>query len=433
MKKIFLYSILFTIIGLALFASSEIVYAVHVNGYYRSNGTYVNGYERTAPDSSPYNNYGYPGNYNPNTGKITGGNPDTYLNNYYNNSSGSTYSPSYSYPTIPTCPINSYYDGISSCKCNSGYVVSGGSCVSGNSVCYSQLGYSSSYDSLSNKCKCNYGYVIGTSGQCISTSSHCLNQLGSMSQYNSLTQKCECMSGYEFDGSSCVYKKTTYSYPSGYTASLNNCPINSYAVGTSCYCNAGYQSNSNKNGCELIPSTSIPVPLNGTSNTSSSFSPSSCVSSTSYPGYYFNGPYYYYDENCATRYIPPSPTTSNCYSSSFYRGSFFNGTNYYNDSNCTIPYNVITKTTPATQSQESVKSCDEGYTLSLHKTTCIKIPQNAHSADNGKDVWLCNDGYLEKGNFCVLKSLQSLTPTSSNNEAPKTEQKKSFWSKFKFW
>ena len=59
--------------------------AVHVNGYLRSNGTYVQGYERTAPDGNPYNNYGYPGNYNPNTGAITGGNPDTYLNNYYNN------------------------------------------------------------------------------------------------------------------------------------------------------------------------------------------------------------------------------------------------------------------------------------------------------------------------------------------------------------
>ncbi len=36
--------------------------AVHVNGYYRSNGTYVSGYERTAPDGIPYNNYSYPGN-----------------------------------------------------------------------------------------------------------------------------------------------------------------------------------------------------------------------------------------------------------------------------------------------------------------------------------------------------------------------------------
>lgn len=30
---------------------------VHVNGYYRENGTYVQPYERTAPDGNPYNNY----------------------------------------------------------------------------------------------------------------------------------------------------------------------------------------------------------------------------------------------------------------------------------------------------------------------------------------------------------------------------------------
>lgn len=46
---------------------------VHVDGYYRSNGTYVKPYERTAPDSTRTNNYNYPGNYNPNSGRVTGG------------------------------------------------------------------------------------------------------------------------------------------------------------------------------------------------------------------------------------------------------------------------------------------------------------------------------------------------------------------------
>jgi hypothetical protein len=31
----------------------------YVNGYTRSNGTYVDPYYRSAPDSSTYNNYGY--------------------------------------------------------------------------------------------------------------------------------------------------------------------------------------------------------------------------------------------------------------------------------------------------------------------------------------------------------------------------------------
>ena len=63
---------------------------VRVKGYYRKDGTYVRPHYRTAPDSNPYNNYSYPGNYNPNTGKITTGNPSTYLQRYYNRSN-STY------------------------------------------------------------------------------------------------------------------------------------------------------------------------------------------------------------------------------------------------------------------------------------------------------------------------------------------------------
>ncbi len=200
MRKLLITSVLFLFI---LVVQISTAHAVYVSGYYRSNGTYVNGYERTAPDGNPYNNYSYPGNYNPNTGSITGGSDSTYLNNYYSSgSSGSTYysSPtsysSYSYPTTPTCPLNSYYDGISTCKCNYGYVVSGGSCVSANSICYNQLGYSSSYDSTSNTCKCDYGYVIGSSGQCTSGTNYCYSKTGYESTYDSSSNTCKCNSGY---------------------------------------------------------------------------------------------------------------------------------------------------------------------------------------------------------------------------------------------
>ena len=64
-----------------LFAQSQ----VYVSGYYKSNGTYVAPHYRTAPDSKPYNNYSYPGNYNPNKGTITKGSQSSYLNKYYNN------------------------------------------------------------------------------------------------------------------------------------------------------------------------------------------------------------------------------------------------------------------------------------------------------------------------------------------------------------
>jgi len=55
-----------------------------VDGYYRKDGTYVAPYQRTNPDHSPYNNYNFPGNYNPNSGRTTPGNPDTYLDRYNN-------------------------------------------------------------------------------------------------------------------------------------------------------------------------------------------------------------------------------------------------------------------------------------------------------------------------------------------------------------
>ena len=55
----------------------------YVSGYFRSNGTYVRGHMRSCADGNPYNNYSYPGNYNPNIGRYSTGRVSTYLNNYY--------------------------------------------------------------------------------------------------------------------------------------------------------------------------------------------------------------------------------------------------------------------------------------------------------------------------------------------------------------
>ncbi len=57
---------------------------VYVRGYYRKDGTYVQPHYRSEPDGNPYNNWSFPGNVNPYTGKKAKGNPDTYLRNYYN-------------------------------------------------------------------------------------------------------------------------------------------------------------------------------------------------------------------------------------------------------------------------------------------------------------------------------------------------------------
>jgi hypothetical protein len=54
--------------GLA-FSSVAFAGDVYVNGYFKSNGTYVQPYYRTAPDSNPYNNFSTKGNVNPYTGE----------------------------------------------------------------------------------------------------------------------------------------------------------------------------------------------------------------------------------------------------------------------------------------------------------------------------------------------------------------------------
>jgi hypothetical protein len=55
---------------------------VHVRGYFRSNGTYVQPHWRSSPDGNPYNNWSFPGNVNPYTGKVAPGDPASYLRHY---------------------------------------------------------------------------------------------------------------------------------------------------------------------------------------------------------------------------------------------------------------------------------------------------------------------------------------------------------------
>lgn len=90
MKKLLLLMTLIPalIVGLALDS-----FAANVRGYYRKDGTYVQPHIRSNPDGNPYNNYGFPGNYNPNTGQISPGNPDTYLERYNQRSSQPPYAP----------------------------------------------------------------------------------------------------------------------------------------------------------------------------------------------------------------------------------------------------------------------------------------------------------------------------------------------------
>lgn len=53
----------------AMFVGPAFAGDTYVHGYMRKDGTYVQGYHRTTPDSNPYNNYSTKGNVNPWTGQ----------------------------------------------------------------------------------------------------------------------------------------------------------------------------------------------------------------------------------------------------------------------------------------------------------------------------------------------------------------------------
>ena len=73
---------------LFLFALIFNANAGYVNGYLRSDGTYVHSYYRSNPDNTPINNYSFKGNINPYTGKVG--------HDYYrNNPKSPYYSPNY--------------------------------------------------------------------------------------------------------------------------------------------------------------------------------------------------------------------------------------------------------------------------------------------------------------------------------------------------
>lgn len=140
--------------------------------------------------------------------------------------------PSYDYPSytpsIPNCPSMSYYDSLSdSCKCYSGYVASGGSCISTGQYCRDLLGWSARYNILTDKCECSYGYVL-SGGSCIDGDTLCHQQYGFNSDYDSLTEKCKCSYGYVFDSNNqCVseddYCQDLYGYHSEYNILTDRC------------------------------------------------------------------------------------------------------------------------------------------------------------------------------------------------------------------
>ncbi|MBF0542308.1 MAG: hypothetical protein HQK91_12765 [Nitrospirae bacterium] len=81
MRTILLSIILLMLLVLVAFADE------YVNGYIRSDGTYVQGYSRTSPDNTIRNNYSTQGNINPYTekqGTVNPNNDKNYPSGVYN-------------------------------------------------------------------------------------------------------------------------------------------------------------------------------------------------------------------------------------------------------------------------------------------------------------------------------------------------------------
>jgi len=57
----------------SLAIASPVLADTFVNGHFRRDGTYVQPYWRSNPDSIPQNNFSYPGNLNPYTEKLAPG------------------------------------------------------------------------------------------------------------------------------------------------------------------------------------------------------------------------------------------------------------------------------------------------------------------------------------------------------------------------
>ncbi|MCT4599983.1 MAG: hypothetical protein N4A32_03705 [Marinifilaceae bacterium] len=83
--------VIFTLLILSITCLAQVnPNKVWVNGYYRSNGTYVRGHWRTAPNHTNIDNYSTRGNVNPYTGKPGYISPDSY--GLYKNTYRSNYS-----------------------------------------------------------------------------------------------------------------------------------------------------------------------------------------------------------------------------------------------------------------------------------------------------------------------------------------------------
>jgi len=240
-----------TILFLLPFSSEAVV---KVRGYYRKDGTYVQPHYRSDPDSNPYNNWSFPGNVNPYTGNVAPGNPDTYLENYYNKSSGGS-SPTYSVPVSPSYSNpktieGGYYIG-SYLFCNSGYIKKLDTCVKAPENSYSYGGESfycnSGYYRNGDRCDKvpDNAYAVGDSWYCYSGFIKQGNQCVAPEHGRIIGLWLYCDDGYIARNNQCIsYTQDCINY-----FGLNVIGTKGVSGNSSCTCEQGYEWNSTKTSC----------------------------------------------------------------------------------------------------------------------------------------------------------------------------------------
>jgi len=196
----------------------------------------------------------------------------------------------------------------------------------------------------------------------------CKKSFGQNSYSTGITNnqnQCDCLIGYDWNQNRTVCVKKEI-----------QCPSNSFISGGVCQCNAGYVWNESKTEC-----TKIITPYESCKNTYGQYS------------YYTNKS----DDNgriicdCMSGYEWNATRTS-CVQKATPKV----------DTTPSISPSVLGEKISNQPSTSKKISCSGGYTLSLDKTTCVKIPQHAHIVQSPTDVWLCDDGYQEVGNKCIL-------------------------------
>jgi len=308
---------------------------------------------------------------------------------YYPECGGGYYSP----PT-PSCPSMSSYDSLSgSCKCYAGYVASGGSCISADQYCRNSLGFNSRYNILTDKCECSYGYIISGSS-CVNGDSICHSKYGYNSSYESSTSSCKCDYGYVFDATEqCVsrdeYCQDIYGYHSEYSSLKGGCK-----------CRSGYVFNSGMTSC--IDGDSY---CQGEHGLHSSYDSLSGVCECDY-GYEFKNNQCEHKENRVI-YPPIIP-----------KPEIQTETQPKSNTEPKPEPEIKSKdnNTPPVVAKQPLR-CDAGYVSSFDKKYCVKIPENAHAVNSLTDLWLCNDGYKEINNACLIVSQEQKTTISTSEES----------------